>query len=355
MKKFMKNVIKSIGLLISFLIIYILYMTFSDYRPKKSTLLTTENTSFTHEKIINLNTPLSLLSFNIGYCGLDKDNDFFVDGGKNSRSLSVEQTNLNLDAITEFITTNLTSFVFLQEVDIDSTRSYHTNQYERIAKSLPTYHSVFAYNFNVPWIPFPITHPHGKVRSGLATYSTYSSYKTTRYQYPSKYKWPLYLYMLDRCFVESRIKVANGKDLLLINTHLSAFDDSGALRKKELSFLKEYIVEEYKNGNYIIVGGDWNQILEGTTPSTFTSEQDWPNWLMEVPSDFKPEGFEWIVDTKVPTNRTVDTPYRMGSNFLSVIDGFLVSKNVQISSVKGFDLSFEHSDHNPVIMEFWLQ
>ncbi len=35
-------------------------------------------------------------------------------------------------------------------------------------------------------------------------------------------------------------------------------------------------------------------------------------------------------------------------NYTSVIDGFLVSPNVEIASVKTLDLGFAHSDHNPV-------
>jgi hypothetical protein len=32
------------------------------------------------------------------------------------------------------------------------------------------------------------------------------------------------------------------------------------------------------------------------------------------------------------------------------IDGFLVSPNVDVASVKTLDLGFEYSDHNPVLL-----
>jgi hypothetical protein len=49
----------------------------------------------------------------------------------------------------------------------------------------------------------------------------------------------------------------------------------------------------------------------------------------------------------------VASSYKEGVNFLSVIDGFLVSPNVEIKQVKGYDLKFKNSDHNPV--KIWLK
>ncbi|UPT64070.1 MAG: hypothetical protein M0D54_05870 [Hyphomonadaceae bacterium JAD_PAG50586_4] len=33
---------------------------------------------------------------------------------------------------------------------------------------------------------------------------------------------------------------------------------------------------------------------------------------------------------------------------MTTIDGFVVSPNVAVESVRGFDLGFEHTDHQPV-------
>ena len=37
-------------------------------------------------------------------------------------------------------------------------------------------------------------------------------------------------------------------------------------------------------------------------------------------------------------------------SFQAVIDGFLLSPNVQLEEVEGLNLGFENSDHNPVKM-----
>jgi hypothetical protein len=52
-----------------------------------------------------------------------------------------------------------------------------------------------------------------------------------------------------------------------------------------------------------------------------------------------------VVDTTSPTNRTLEQPYRAGVNYTSVLDGFLVSPNIEVVDVTTIDLG-AHSDHN---------
>ena len=56
-------------------------------------------------------------------------------------------------------------------------------------------------------------------------------------------------------------------------------------------------------------------------------------------------GFE--VDENVPTNRTAGIPYDKDVNFTAIIDGFIVSDNINVVAKKGNDLQFKYSDHNP--------
>lgn len=61
----------------------------------------------------------------------------------------------------------------------------------------------------------------------------------------------------------------------------------------------------------------------------------------KIPNDFKPEGFKWVADKNVPTTRTDATPYKKGENFTAVIDGFLVSDNIEATSVKAYSMEFK--------------
>ena len=278
-----------------------------------------------------------------------------MDGGIGSRSKSKEKTQDNLDNVTRFLTEQNPYFILLQEVDINSTRSYHINEYEHLKQNLSNYSSIYGINYKVPWVPLPITKPHGSVESGVVTLSKYKIDEAVRYQYPGKEKWPRQLALLDRCFIESRMSVEGGKELVLLNSHLSAYDKGGLIRKQQLGFLKDYIEKEYEKGNYVVVGGDWNHLIPGTDPTIFETTQEWPEWLQIIPENFKPEGFKWGADKNVPTNRTNDQAYIKGENYVSVIDGFLVSPNVEIVAVTGHALDFEYSDHNPVTLEFILK
>lgn len=195
----------------------------------------------------------------------------------------------------------------------------------------------------------------GSAHSGLLTLSEFKSTSNNRYDLPGKEAWPIQQFELDRAFMETRLPVDNGKELVLINLHLSAFDEGGKIRKQQLDYLASYIKKENDQGNYLILGGDWNHSLPGTDPQAFETTQAWPEWLQKFPEDFKLDGFQWAVDPKVPSVRTVDVAYTENINFRGVIDGFLVSPNVELVEVQGHDLAFENSDHNPVTARFVLK
>lgn len=348
--------VKIVGVLLLmclvFVIGYLVFMTVTDYKPDAVIALNTENNK---GQVLTHNTDITATIYNIGYCGLDKDQDFFMDGGTGSRSESKDKTLENLEGVMAFLQGQASDFILLQEVDQKATRSQKVNQYEHLKDALSDYSATFAINYKVPWVPVPLSKPHGAVESGLATFSQYKMDRSNRHQYPGEEKWPRQLALLDRCMIESRVPVEDGKELVLINSHLSAYDKGGTIRKQQLGFLKTFIVEEYNKGNYVVVGGDWNHLLPGTNLDVFKVTQSWPEWLQPMPEDFSPEGFKWGYDNKVPTNRTVDMAYKEGVNFVSIIDGFLVSPNVTIVDVEGHDLGFEHADHQPVTLTFNLK
>lgn len=332
--------------------VLLLYVTVADYKPPaKQDLLAERNTG----PELRVGVPFTVTTFNIGYAGLDRAQDFFMDGGTMSRSSSKMQTEANLDAFVGFMDKHRSDIYLLQEVDRKASRSYKVDEVRRVQESLPEYSAIFALNYKVPWVPVPVFRPMGSVQSGLLTLSKYRSIANTRYDLPGKEKWPVQLFELDRAMIESRYALDNGKELVVVNLHLSAFDKGGEIRKVQLEFLSAYITEEVDKGNYMIVGGDWNHALPGTDSAAFPATQGWPEWLQPFPEGFAPDGFVWGVDPGTPTVRTLDTAYYEGVNFLAVIDGFLVSPNVEVVEVTGTSLGFENSDHNPVTGKFILR
>ena len=330
---------------------FLAYTTWTDYKPAAIEPLEVHRNT---DSMLRQGESLTITTFNIGYAGMDQHQDFFMDGGKMSRSSSEAQTWTNLGAVTSFMKQAQSDMYIIQEVDKKSSRSYKMNQLEYITSELHDYSYTYADTYRVPWVPVPIFDPMGSTHSGMLTLSAYQSTMNQRYDLPGKESWPIQLFELDRAFIESRYPVDNGKELVLINLHLSAFDEGGSIRKQQLDYLSSYIDKEMSKGSYLIIGGDWNHSLPDTDPRIFPAEQEWPYWLYEFPKQFHPE-MNWAVDKHTSSVRTVDTPFMPGYNFLAVIDGFLVSPNVEIVDVQGADLRFEHSDHNPVTAQFRLR
>ena len=69
--------------------------------------------------------------------------------------------------------------------------------------------------------------------------------------------------------------------------------------------------------------------------------------------DILSEGWQLVYDDSNPTCRAVDAPYNNERAKLHdwqyhVIDGFIISPNVEMRFVNTIDLDFQDSDHNPV-------
>ena len=260
----------------------------------------------------------------------------------------------NLQGALRTITDQDSIDVFLlQEVDTCSSRSYGIDQYEMFRKNMTAHNSSFALNYNVRFVPIPFTEPMGKVQAGLATYSKMLPSECFRYQYPSKYAWPNRIYFLDRCCMLSRFPTAYGNDLVIINTHNSAYDD-GTLKKAEMGYLKYFLLREYEKGNYVIVGGDWNQgPPEMDMAHFFPTGVERQEVGSTVPTDFLPN-WSWVYDSTVPTNRSLQKPFNADSTRQQLIDYFLISPNLNSVSCTTIDQKFEFSDHQAVVMKVKL-
>ncbi|GAB6459580.1 endonuclease [Bacillus luti] len=328
------------------------YMTLTKEQPADVISLKVENNK---ERVLEQGNEFKVTTFNIGYAGLDKDQDFFMDGGKGSGSSSKEQTEVNLKKMLSFLQNENSDFALLQEVDIKSLRSFDVNEHEFLKEGLPDYASSFGKNYDTKWVPVPITSPMGYAEAGLSTFSKYKVQTAERFQLPGMEPWPKRLFDLDRAIVEHKIPVSNGKFVRLVNLHLSAYDEGGKIRKQQVEYLKEYMNKHYKNGDYVIMGGDWNQLVSDVQLSDPKFVKERPEWLVELPKDFTNGGFQWAVDPSVMTVRDDVKKYVEGENFVTIIDGCIVSPNVEIVNVQGKDLKFENSDHNPVSAVFKLK
>jgi len=317
-----------------------------EYTPDKHIILN-EN----KKEILDTDT-LEIVSWNIGYAGLDEEMDFFFDGGKKMRT-SNKKTLKNINNIISYILDKgqSTDIFLLQEVDRKAHRSYNINIFDSIVSLVNEFHSVYCQNYKAHYIPLPIFNPMRNVDAGLVNLTRPIPYISERYAFSSQYNMPTRLFMLKRCFLAQRFALKNGKDLLVLNIHLSAYDD-GSLRLQQLNELRVFIESEYLKGNYVVVGGDWNQVPFNFTPQFKADMYDKKN-QMSLDPNYMPE-WQWVFDETTPTNRCLASSYQPKYSPTTVIDYFLVSPNIKVIDYGTCNLFFKYSDHNPVYIKVTL-
>ena len=330
-----------------------------------------------------LNNKYSATTYNIGFEAYSQDYTFFLDTGYDingnetcghySKAKSKEEVLFNTNGSINTIKNTNTDFILLQEVDIKSTRSFKVNQNEMFKKQLLEYDNVFAYNFNSAFLPYPLYDMHGKSKAGISTFSRYKINYAKRVEYTISNSLSK-LFDLDRCFSYSIINVENGKSLYIVNSHMSAYDKGGIIRETQVKELNEFLKKCQENGDYVIVGGDFNHDLLTNNPDfnyndtnkPFNNVLKNPDWVASYfdKNGNSPliEGYKVVSSDNVATCRNNDIIWNPSLTYKCVVDGFIVSNNINIIEhynieTKNGNLSldgFAYSDHQPAYISFSL-
>ncbi len=292
-------------------------------------------------------------TLNIGYCGINASADAYLHGGKSSAAASKRIVETNLSDIERYLMESESDFILLQDVDQRSKRSYSVNQ-KAFFESLPAYASVFAHNYRVNFLLTPLTKPTGAIDCGMQVLSKTGILDAERHKLTGSTASMASSFDYDRCFIAARYEVENKKELVLVNVMFSPAGDGKGVREKQMEALKEYIRDEYKKGNYVIVGGDWGSELPGTRAADYGFSGKRPERYASFPEDIAFENFFWSIGKESPTFRFANTPYKPGKSYIANMDGFLVSDNVFIENTETVDLEFKNTNHNPVEFRFQL-
>jgi len=174
--KIAKKVLKTIGVLLGFIVVivlgYIIYLYASYHRIEDNKSLSVESHTET-KQTLTTGKQYSAITYNIGFGAYTPDFSFFMDGGKSSwakSKKSVLKTVKNAGNLTKSYDPD---FALIEEVDLNSTRSYHVNEYSILKKCLKNYDTVFAQNYDSAFLFYPFTQPHGSSKAGLALFSRY--------------------------------------------------------------------------------------------------------------------------------------------------------------------------------------
>ena len=131
---------------------------------------------------------------------------------------------------------------------------------------------------------------------------------------------------------------------------MSAYDKGGKIRLQQSLHLRTFIKEVLNNNKYVIIGGDWNHLLDKSL-----YKEDMPDWVGLLPDSLFDTSYKMVYDSEINTVRSENQPYIKGENFETIIDGFLVSPGIDVVKVKATDHEFEYTDHNPVTITFKLK
>lgn len=331
----------------------LVFLTVTEYKPadrEEMVLCGAEETASVSE-----GDPLKVLSWNIGYGALGDNADFFMDGGEMVTTATEERLQKNLKGITDLIRKVDPDVALLQEVDSDSSRSHHVDETDVMSAVFSDDTEVESLYHASPFVPYPLP-PLKEVHMNLMTLSRFGIETATRIQLPVPFSWPMRTANLKRCLLVSRVPLKDSdKELVFVDLHMEAYD-SGEGKEAQTKMLLDVLRSEAKKGNYVIAAGDFNQRFSNVDDSMYPYQEGmWKVGMVDA-KVFEPE-FSLLMDPSVPTCRSLDKPYRGADKEAFqyyMIDGFIVSGNVKVRSLKTLDEGFRYSDHNPVVLEATL-
>jgi endonuclease/exonuclease/phosphatase family metal-dependent hydrolase len=360
-KSVFKTILKVVGIVLLAIILiavgYFAYVFIQYHRIPDNQVLSVQNPK---SERAEMEKEYRMVSFNIGFGAYEQDFGFFMDGGDRAWAWSKERLNKNLEKINAFIGKEEAEFFLIQEVDFDSTRTYHVDERPGLAAALSGKTYTFAQNWDSAFLFAPPTQPHGTARTGIMTFSDFHIESSLRRSLPLE-TGIMKIVDLDRCYSVNRIPTANGSELVVYNVHLSAYTSDGKIAEEQLRMMVADMQAEYEKGNFCIAGGDLNKDLSGDAVKYFgTSAGDY-TWAQPIPeSIFMGSNvklvFPYDETKKTPSCRNADGPWTHDplTQYVLTVDGFLVTDNVEILKADVIDTDFMFSDHNPVEIRFIL-
>ena len=213
--------------------------------------------------------------------------------------------------IQSFLTSIQTDFYLLQEVDENATRTYKITERAMLEESFTADNqdTVFAQNWDSPFLFYLLTQPHGKSVSGILSASRFNITSSLRRSLPVEDS-VMKIVDLDRCYSVSRTPVSNGRELILCNLHLSAYTSDGTIVTEQLRLLLADMAAEYDKGNYVICGGDFNKDLLGNSSRYFGVSGQPYTWAQPIQNElFEELPLSLAAGTIAPSCRVAEVPY----------------------------------------------
>ncbi|MGE0046361.1 MAG: endonuclease/exonuclease/phosphatase family protein [Hyphomonadaceae bacterium] len=281
---------------------------------------------------------LTIITWNIGYAGLGADSEFAADGGGRVLPPSRASVARNLAGIQATLRANPADVYCIQEMAAWGPMTLWHDVRGGVYEALEGLDRVFYADVRTHFWPPPIRLVHGP---GL--FSRYRIENAEVVRLPDEPNRMGGVVLRRYGLVVARIAPA----WTIVSLHLSAFDEGAQTRRTQLTALMDFAQREHASGRSVVLGGDFNYLL-AQTDFPHTTAQEHLFWVHDFPQDALPEGWRIAADATTPSNRTNNQPYVEGENYRSVIDGFVISPDLEAVEVQGIALGFAHADHQPV-------
>ena len=160
------------AILVGVVAVYVIYLFTTYHRIADNLPLTVEQPAKkgTDVDALAIGTEYTALTYNIGFGAYTPDFSFFMDGGESSWAKSKESVLDTVQGAGDLVASLRPDFALIEEIDLDSTRSYHTDEYALLKECLPEDYTVFAQNYDSAFLFYPLNQPHGSSKSGLGLF-----------------------------------------------------------------------------------------------------------------------------------------------------------------------------------------
>ncbi|HFC01199.1 MAG TPA: endonuclease/exonuclease/phosphatase family protein [Phaeodactylibacter sp.] len=238
------------------------------------------------KQVVSFADSLKVATWNIKFGG--GRIDFFFDCFGERSLMKKEEVETNMEALATKIKQMNPDVIFLQEADIESKRSAYIDQVQWLLNHTELNYGIYASQWQSDYVP---SDGIGRVNSGNAILSKYPLKNGERIALPliEEQSGLVQYFYLRRNILKATILNQQGKELILLGTHTSAFATDGT-KDKQLEVIKTEIDAIDAKGLPFILGGDFNSLPPSTDKLNGFEDDVCPKDSDFSTNDFSAEG-----------------------------------------------------------------
>ncbi|MEO0438451.1 MAG: endonuclease/exonuclease/phosphatase family protein [Pseudomonadota bacterium] len=252
MKKFLK-VLAGVVLSLSVVFTVAVYLSTFHPDPIESVVVYGDDNAPT----LKAGQSVTILSWNVQFMAGNNNNHFFYADGPDPWP-NANTVAMVTRRVADFIAAQDPDVVMLQEVDDKAARTHMQDQTELLRKYLPQY-SAYTETFywKAAYVPIPAI--NGRVGMKLLVLSKYKLSEATRYALSAITSDDVLTrqFNLKRAMLQVHMPVDDGSELILIDTHLSAFAQGSNTMEVQVGQVMDRLAALPENARWVL-GGDFN-------------------------------------------------------------------------------------------------